>query len=474
MFAGDEGGLTGTNGEHARVAMPWDDIDAGGGPRWDAGTFEIYRSLIAVRRGSRALREGGMRWAVVTPDAVAYLRETLDERVLVLVARAPWEGVDLPRHLLAPGASPENLYGGGDLGVRPDRAAGCRATDPGVQVWRLALIVRLDAVTALDQSLDVDGYVDADRERWVREPVKSRERTAFERDRARLVHSSALRRLGAKTQVLGPSSDDFVRTRLTHTLEVAQVGREIGKALGCDPDVVDTACLAHDLGHPPFGHNGERALAELAKGIGGFEGNAQTLRLLTRLEPKVVAPDGRAVGLNLTRASLDASVKYPWRHLQGPVSAASGRPTHKFGVYEDDLPVFEWLREQAPDGPQVPRGAGHGPGRRHLLLGARRRGRGRRRAPGPRGPRRARGARPRGRGRADLVRRRGQRRRAAGRDRPAGGRAAVAAGVRRVPRRAGLAQGLDQPAHRPVRQGVPAGHARGVRPRTAHPVRAPT
>lgn len=198
--------------------------------------------------------------------------------------------------------------------------------------------------------LELDGYVDADRERWVPEAPKSRERTAFERDRARIVHSSALRRLGAKTQVLGPSSDDFVRTRLTHTLEVAQVGREIGKVLGCDPDVVDTACLAHDLGHPPFGHNGERALADIARGIGGFEGNAQTLRLLTRLEPKVVGPDGRTVGLNLTRASLDASVKYPWRFGQGPVSAASGRPTHKFGVYEDDLPVFAWLREDAPAG----------------------------------------------------------------------------------------------------------------------------
>ena len=205
-------------------------------------------------------------------------------------------------------------------------------------------------MTTLDRALEIDGdgYVDADRERWVQEAPKSRERTAFERDRARLVHSSALRRLGAKTQVLGPSSDDFVRTRLTHTLEVAQVGREIGKTLGCDPDVVDTACLAHDLGHPPFGHNGERALAELARDIGGFEGNAQTLRLLTRLEPKVVGPDGRAVGLNLTRASLDASVKYPWRHLQGPISPDSGRPTNKFGVYEDDLPVFEWLRAQAP------------------------------------------------------------------------------------------------------------------------------
>ncbi len=195
-----------------------------------------------------------------------------------------------------------------------------------------------------------DGYGDADRQRWVPEAPKSRARTPFERDRARLVHSSALRRLGAKTQVLGPSSDDFVRTRLTHTLEVAQVGREIGKTLGCDPDVVDTACLAHDLGHPPFGHNGERALAHLARDIGGFEGNAQTLRLLTRLEPKVVAPDGRAVGLNLTRASLDASVKYPWGLGEGPVSETSGRPTQKFGVYGDDLPVFTWLRDGATPG----------------------------------------------------------------------------------------------------------------------------
>ena len=186
------------------------------------------------------------------------------------------------------------------------------------------------------------GYTDADRARWVTEAPKSKDRTAFERDRARILHSSALRRLGAKTQVLGPGTDDFVRTRLTHTLEVAQVGRELGKSLGCDPDIVDAACLAHDLGHPPFGHNGERALAEAAAGIGGFEGNAQTLRLLTRLEPKVVDPRGRGVGLNLTRASLDASVKYPWPAAE----AVSG----KFGVYEDDEPVFAWLRAGAPVG----------------------------------------------------------------------------------------------------------------------------
>jgi dGTPase len=190
------------------------------------------------------------------------------------------------------------------------------------------------------------GYSDHDRARPVAEPPKSEQRTAFERDRARVVHSSALRRLGAKTQVLGPASDDFVRTRLTHTLEVAQVGRELGKALGCDPDVVDTACLAHDLGHPPFGHNGERALAEVSAGIGGFEGNAQTLRLLTRLEAKVFDADGRSVGLNLTRASLDASVKYPWPTGQGPSSVSP----RKFGVYGDDLEVFTWLREGAEPG----------------------------------------------------------------------------------------------------------------------------
>ena len=193
------------------------------------------------------------------------------------------------------------------------------------------------------------GYGPDDIERYVDEAPKQTNRTAFERDRARIVHSSALRRLGAKTQVLGAGSGDFVRTRLTHTLEVAQVGRGLGKQLGCDPDVVDAACLAHDLGHPPFGHNGERALDLAAKDIGGFEGNAQTLRLLTRLEPKSVHPvTGASVGLNLTRATLDASIKYPWRENATPVRA-DGRPTRKFGVYDDDLDVFDWLRTGAPD-----------------------------------------------------------------------------------------------------------------------------
>ena len=196
---------------------------------------------------------------------------------------------------------------------------------------------------------DSEGYTAFDEERWAAEPPKSRNRTSFERDRARLIHSSALRRLGAKSQVLVAGTDDFARTRLTHTLEVAQIGRQIAAMLGCDPDVVDCACLAHDLGHPPFGHNGEKALATIATGIGGFEGNAQTLRLLTRLEPKVFHDDGRSAGVNLTRASLDAAVKYPWTYAQASAHAQGGRGV-KFCVYPDDADVFRWLKQGAPAG----------------------------------------------------------------------------------------------------------------------------
>lgn len=193
-----------------------------------------------------------------------------------------------------------------------------------------------------------EGYCASDEERWAPESPKSSSRTAFQRDRARLIHSSALRRLGAKTQILVAGTDDFARTRLTHTLEVAQIGRQIGSSLGCDPDVVDCACLAHDLGHPPFGHNGERALAEIARDIGGFEGNAQTLRLLTRLEPKVMFPDGRSAGVNLTRAALDAAVKYPWT-LDEAAAHPKGERGAKFCVYPDDTDVFDWLKRGASD-----------------------------------------------------------------------------------------------------------------------------
>ncbi len=196
--------------------------------------------------------------------------------------------------------------------------------------------------------MTVPGYLPADEQRWLPEPPKRAGRTEFARDRARLLHSAGWRRLAGKTQVVMAGQADFPRTRMTHSLEVAQIGRELGAALGCDPDLVETACLAHDLGHPPFGHNGEDALDAISAHIGGFEGNAQTLRVLTRLEAKAFGdPEGRgderSIGLNLTRAALDAATKYPWTRQPG---------SRKFGVYADDAAVFGWMRADAPPGAQ--------------------------------------------------------------------------------------------------------------------------
>ena len=187
----------------------------------------------------------------------------------------------------------------------------------------------------------VPGYSSSDQDRFLDEPAKRAGRTEFMRDRARVIHSAALRRLAAKTQVAVPWENDFQRTRLSHSLECAQIGRELGESLGADPDLLETACLSHDLGHPPFGHNGEEALAEVAVDCGGFEGNAQSFRLLTRIEAKTVDANGKSIGLNLTRASLDAATKYPWSNQVNP---------RKFGVYADDVEIFNWMRIGAPEG----------------------------------------------------------------------------------------------------------------------------
>ena len=129
--------------------------------------------------------------------------------------------------------------------------------------------------------------VHASRSRGRRYPESEPEyRTCFQRDRDRILHTTAFRRLEYKTQVFINYEGDYYRTRLTHTLEVSQIGRTISRALAANEDLVETICLAHDMGHPPFGHSGEAALNQLMQGHGGFNHNHQSYRIVTEIEQR--------------------------------------------------------------------------------------------------------------------------------------------------------------------------------------------
>ncbi len=188
-----------------------------------------------------------------------------------------------------------------------------------------------------------DFYTEFDRERTGSEkaPRPGEHRSAFQVDRDRIIHTSAFRRLQSKTQVFFSGEYDFYRTRLTHSIEVAQIGRSLcdrlnrtspllGPDYRIDPDLVEAACLAHDIGHPPFGHTGERVLHRLMEPYGGFEGNAQTLRILTKI---LFGPDR---GMNPTRALMDGVLKY--KTLFGELS---GQRNHF--LYADQAGLLDFV-----------------------------------------------------------------------------------------------------------------------------------
>ena len=177
-------------------------------------------------------------------------------------------------------------------------------------------------------------YTDDDEVRQTPEKsVRDEERSPFERDRSRIIHSAAFRRLQGKTQVITVGEGDFLRTRLTHSLEVAQIGKGVALRLGANTDSVEAISLVHDIGHPPFGHAGEQELKSLMKSYGGFEANAQNIRVLTELETK----SNDYSGLNLTRAVIDGQMKYK--------DTFNGK--RKKFIYCEDTEVMEWAGDKA-------------------------------------------------------------------------------------------------------------------------------
>ncbi len=180
-------------------------------------------------------------------------------------------------------------------------------------------------------------YCEADSERFYDEVSRDNdERSAFEIDRSRIIHCAAFRRLQGKTQIFGVAHDNFFRTRLTHSLEVAQIAKGIALATGANTDLVEAISLAHDIGHPPFGHAGEQSLNEVMQehGLGHFESNAQNLRTLAYIETKKRAYPG----LNLTRATLDGLLKH--KVVAGDIVAPY--------AYESEMPLVEWVTRDAP------------------------------------------------------------------------------------------------------------------------------
>jgi dGTPase len=174
------------------------------------------------------------------------------------------------------------------------------------------------------------------RGRLVEEPG-SATRNPFQRDRDRIIHSTAFRRLKHKTQVFVSHEGDHFRTRLTHTIEVAQIARALARALGLDEDLAEALALAHDLGHTPFGHTGEDALDECMASFGGFDHNAQTLRIVTRLERRYAGFDG----LNLTWETLEGLVKH-----NGPLLGAEGGPTERYAKTGIPVAILEYQEKQ--------------------------------------------------------------------------------------------------------------------------------
>jgi len=166
---------------------------------------------------------------------------------------------------------------------------------------------------------------------------ESKGRSAFRRDCDRIIHSTAFRRLKHKTQVFVFDEGDHYRTRLTHTLEVMQVSRALARALGVDEDLAEALALAHDLGHPPFGHAGERALDACLAAYGGFDHNAQTLRVVTALERRYPTFDG----LNLTWETLEGLVKH-----NGPLTARDGTPLGHYRQHGIPETILDYSRQQ--------------------------------------------------------------------------------------------------------------------------------